>query len=153
MSAKFLNLSDPSLGGGHPITIWWSESQPDRMTLSINDPRFTEVDGTKPGLRVVFSSNPNSADYSPGNYNRCARVLRGLGMPAPAEDVPEHPRHLRYREHVKAAVATGAPVGAPVEAQAGHAPAAGSMATADAAVCDQCLCLVADLAKHEALVH
>src|SRR4051812_28700374 len=96
-SHTYLDLSNTEIGGGTPINLWWSADQPDRVHLAFQDPLFAEMDGTRPGLRVVFSSNPRSADYNPGNFNRCARRLRALGRPAPASDAPEYPRHLKRR--------------------------------------------------------
>ena len=42
------------------------------------------------------SSNPDSADYNPNNFNRLAGYLRGRGLPAP-NPVPEYPRRLDRR--------------------------------------------------------
>ena len=102
-----LNLADPNQDGGHPITLWWHPSQPDRVHLILSDPRFKDAVGQKPGLRLVLSCNPRSADYAPSNFNRAIRLLRAAGKPAPAQDVEEHPRHLRRREAVIAAVTEG----------------------------------------------
>ena len=79
------------------VTIWWDSSQPTRMHYTVNDPRFTDAAGERPGIRVVFSSDPKSADYNPNNINRCARALREEGKPAPKHDVPESSRRLRDR--------------------------------------------------------
>lgn len=94
------NLTVPTHGdyvtvGG--INVWWQASDPDRIHYVTNDATFTDTNGEHPGIRVVFSSNPRSADYSPANFNRCARALRTEGKSAPAEDVPERSRRLRDR--------------------------------------------------------
>lgn len=76
---------------------WWDEKQPDRIHITNSDDRFLDDHGVKPGLRIVFSSNPRSADYNPNGYNRVARALRAVGAPAPAEDVPLRSRKLKDR--------------------------------------------------------
>jgi hypothetical protein len=84
------------------FTIWWSDTQPDRIHLTLSrDERFTDEHGGKPGIRVVFSSNPRSADYNPATFNRLARALDAAGKEAPAE-VPVHSRKLADRPKVVA---------------------------------------------------
>jgi hypothetical protein len=78
------------------FTLWWREDEPDRIMLNTGDPRFTEEDGTRPGLWITFSENSRSADYNPGNYNRFVRFLRGQGIAAPPE-APVRSRRLRDR--------------------------------------------------------
>lgn len=79
------------------VTIWWDSKQPTRIHYTTNDPRFADAAGEKPGIRIVFSSDPKSADFNPNNFNRCARALRAAGKPAPPRDVPEGSRRLRDR--------------------------------------------------------
>lgn len=67
--------------------------------MATNDPLFTDEQGDRPGIRVVFSSNPRSADYNPATFNRLARALDAAGVAAPSP-VPVHPRHLRHRDGV-----------------------------------------------------
>lgn len=148
-TTKYVDLGDESQGGGHTASIWWSEKQPDRMTLTINDPRITAADGTKPGLRVVFSANPKSADYSPSNYNRCRRLLKKIGAPHPAEDIPEHPRHLRYRDAVIADVFGDAGASAPAHS----VTSSDDDVLANAVECPKCFSLVTDLDGHEEALH
>lgn len=93
---KFITVGDVP---GSPFNIFWQPSQPDRIHMATNDERFVDEDGGKPGIRVVFSSNPRSVDYNPSTFNRLARALAVAGAAAPAE-VPIHPRHLRYRDAV-----------------------------------------------------
>jgi hypothetical protein len=145
--STYLDLADAGTGGGHQITLWWSETQQDRIHLVLTDPRLIDSEGEKPGLRLVLSSNPRSADYSPANFNRCARVLRALGMPAPDQDVPEHPRHLRYRENVIKTVLGDQALTSSAMAREGYA-------VPDATdVCQTCWSYVADLEKHAEAVH
>ena len=134
---KYLDLASAETGGGHPINLWWHESQPDRIHLILADPRLVDAEGEKPGLRLVLSCNPKSADYSPANFNRCARVLRGLGMPAPDQDVPEHPRHLKFRDKVIAGAGGSVPL----------------VASTEAAVCPECVVLTPDLQAHLKVAH
>jgi len=89
--------------GQPPVNVWWDKKVPGAIHVATNDPRFTESDGSKPGLRAVFSANPGSADYNPGNFNRCARALKAAGCAAP-EEIEEHPRALAQREEVVASV-------------------------------------------------
>lgn len=83
--------------GGHPFNIFWQPAQPDRIHMATNDPTFTDQDQLRPGIRVVFSSNPRSADYNPATFNRLARALASAGAAAPPE-APVHRRHLRDRD-------------------------------------------------------
>lgn len=143
----YLDLADRSSGGGHQITLWWAASQPDRIHLVLTDPRLVDSKGEKPGLRLVLSSNPKSADYSPANFNRCARLLRSLDMPAPAEDVEEHPRHLRYRDKIIDTV---------LGADASMVPASKTPRAdvrEEAQVCPVCSSYVYDLEVHDAALH
>jgi len=88
---KFLKLND--------VTVWWAAHQPDRVHVTSGDPQFTDENGEKPGLRIVFSSNPKSADYNPGSFNRVARALADADIAAPPL-VEVRPRHLRYRDAI-----------------------------------------------------
>ena len=78
------------------FTVRWREDEPGRIILNTGDLRFSEEDGTRPGLWITFSANTRSADYDPKNYNRCVRFLRGQGIAAPPE-VPVRSRRLRDR--------------------------------------------------------
>lgn len=92
------------------FSAFWHHSQPDRIHLATKDPRFIDENGEKPGIRIVFSSNPASADYNPANFNRIARALRAIGAPAP-DDVPVASRKLKDRGGVvppKKGMTTGA---------------------------------------------
>jgi hypothetical protein len=80
------------------VTLWWRDDDPGRIHYTTNSPMFTDPNGDRPGIRVVFSSDPLSADYSPTNFNRASRALRAAGKPAPPPtDVPEPSRRLRDR--------------------------------------------------------
>ena len=94
-NTKFITAGD----SGHPFNIFWHPGQPDRIHMATNDSTFTDETGGKPGIRVVFSSNPRSVDYNPATFNRLARALKDAGAHAPSP-VPIHPRHLRYRDAV-----------------------------------------------------
>jgi hypothetical protein len=59
--------------------------------------RFTDEHGTKPGLHLIYDTNPGSADYNPAYFNRFGRKLREYGKVAPAEDVPLASRRLKDR--------------------------------------------------------
>jgi hypothetical protein len=76
--------------------VWWNADQPNEIHLVTSSPDFTDADGKRPGLWVSFSCNPKSANYSPANFNRCARLLAAKGHPAPAI-VEEHGRRLSGR--------------------------------------------------------
>lgn len=145
-SSSFINLLADDIGedGISSINIWWSEKEPDRIHLVIADTRLTEADGTKPGLRIVFSANPKSADYNPGNFNRCARLLREKGRPAPSADIDEHRRHLRYRDALIAQVGSGDNSGS---ASATKTP------PASANICSTCSAFVDDVDMHMGAIH
>jgi hypothetical protein len=93
----------------HPFTLWFDQKAGDSIHLTSGDPRFTDENHERPGLRVVFSSNPNSADYNPGNFNRCARVLKSAGKAAP-EEVPLESRRLADRSKVKVQLKSHGPL-------------------------------------------
>jgi hypothetical protein len=92
--------SDPK----HGMTVWWDQKNPDSIHLTTDDPRWTDENGERFGLRVVFSANPRSADYNPANFNRCARALVAAGKAAPVV-VPVHSRKLVDRAEVIAELA------------------------------------------------
>lgn len=144
----YLDLANAGTGGGHQINLWWSDTQPDRIHLVLTDPRLVDSNGEKPGLRLVLSSNPKSADYSPANFNRSARLLRSLGMPAPAEDVAEHPRHLRYRDSLIESVLEDNEGAAATASDDTHA-----VVPTGTKVCQVCWCYVSDLGQHMKASH
>jgi hypothetical protein len=83
-------------------TIRWEEPHSQaqhegRMHFQTTDGPFSNKDGDKPGLHLVFDSNPRSADYNPRYFNRCARALRAQQAYGPSADIEEHPRGLRNR--------------------------------------------------------
>ena len=80
------------------ITYYWDPAEPERIHLWIKDARFTDANGDHIGIWNVYSTNPNSADFSPSNFNRVARALRAEGRPAPEHDAPEDDRRLRSRK-------------------------------------------------------
>jgi hypothetical protein len=77
-------------------TVLWNPEQPDRIRLMINNPEMTDEDGERPGLQLVFSANPKSADYHPRYFNRAARFLGSLTLPHPRE-VPVRSRRIADR--------------------------------------------------------
>lgn len=76
------------------FTVHWME--PDRIVLKTGDPRITKPDGSRPGIWISASPNPDSANYDPNLFNRLAGILRDHGQPAP-DPVPEHDRRLDRR--------------------------------------------------------
>ena len=86
-------MAAPPLDGFY---VWFHEDTPDRIRLATNNPDIVGGDDGKPGLQIVFSSNPRSADYHPANFNRLARWLAAHGEPAP-EPVPVADRQLGRR--------------------------------------------------------
>lgn len=93
-------MAEPSEGGDYVkvtgATIWWKADTPDQIHLTFDDPDFTHPN-TQPGMRVVFSSNPNSANYHPANFNRCRAVLSKYGKSAPPDEAEEKDRRLDKR--------------------------------------------------------
>lgn len=78
------------------LNVWWNPSDPERIHLATNRTDIVDDAGEKPGLRIVFSSNPKSADYNPGNFNRISRWLADNEKPAPPL-VEKGSRRLRDR--------------------------------------------------------
>lgn len=87
-AGDYVTLSD--------VTLWMAPDAPNEIHMTSNDSDLKHPK-TGPGMRVVFSANPKSANYHPANYNRAAAVLRKYGKSAPAEDTPEGPRRLDKR--------------------------------------------------------
>jgi len=76
----YLDLADESTtGSGQPNILRWTARNLDRIHLILTHDRLTDSAGEKPGLRLVFSSTPKSADCSPANIDRCAHVVRSIG--------------------------------------------------------------------------
>jgi hypothetical protein len=117
------------------FTLWFDQKAGDSIHLTTGDHRFVDEHGERPGLRIVFSSNPNSADYNPGNFNRSARVLKAAGKAAP-DEIPLASRRLSDRPRVKAALQNPATRQEADPAQFGWK------------VCKQCGCLVLGLGSH-----
>ena len=76
--------------------VWWNPKQPDEIHLVTSDPLFHDGNGEREGLWVTFSSEPNSANYHPDNFNRCTRALQGAGKKHP-DLVPVEDRRLKLR--------------------------------------------------------
>ena len=68
-----------TLGG---VNVWWTPEHPDEMHVTSDDPDLNHPN-TEPGMRVVFSANPRSANYHPANFNRCRQMLIQHGKSAP----------------------------------------------------------------------
>lgn len=125
---NYLTVGDQQ---GHPFTLWWRENDPDRIHLTTNDPRFLDEHGSRPGIRIVVSSNPRSADYNPATFNRCSRALAAAGRPAPPE-VEVHSRKLAERP-------------------SGTTPSLAAAAPGSVDSCPGCFALVTDLEGHLAV--
>jgi len=79
---------------GLGFTVHWMSHG--RIVIKTGDPRITKPDGSRPGIWVTASSDPDSADYNPNLYNRLAGILRDNGQPAPGP-APEHSCRLDHR--------------------------------------------------------
>lgn len=90
-------MSDTYLTITEPLNLRWDGADRIIVTTHAADrSRFSDANGNRRGLQIVWSANPMSADYHPANYNRAARALRAAGVPAP-DEVPERSRRLRDR--------------------------------------------------------
>lgn len=89
----------PILDTTERVTVWQDPKDRTTIFVSVRNPLVTAEDGSRPGFMFRVSSNPRSADYNPGTFNRCVRLLRALDKDAPAE-VPIHTRELRSRPRV-----------------------------------------------------
>lgn len=78
------------------FNVFWQKTQPDRFHFATNDARFTDEKGERPGIRLVVSCNPRSADYNPATFNRLGRFFAEQGWDGPAQ-VPLHRRQLADR--------------------------------------------------------
>ena len=77
------------------FNVWWDDGDQIHLQLNEHDP-----DLPKGALWVTFSSNPDSGNYHPQNFNQCAEALRRHDKPAP-DSVPETPRDLDTRGFVQ----------------------------------------------------
>lgn len=68
-------VSYPEGGNYVEVTfrIFPDTAKPDRFHIATNSPKFVDENGQRPGLHLVVSSNPGSADYNPASYNRLVR--------------------------------------------------------------------------------
>jgi hypothetical protein len=122
---------DPRQGGIHLTTTQkWEDGSP----------MFTS-DDSGPGLHLIVNANPRSVDYNPRDYNRLARALRAAGKPAPAEDAPEFPRHLKKRPGVIAEL----------RAMEGAAVSRADLAAFGWTSCSGCGCLLAIGLEHKCI--
>lgn len=76
------------------FAVHWME--PNRIAIKTGDPQITRPDGSKPGIWVSASSDPDSANYDPSSFNRWAGILRDHDQAAP-DPVPEHSRRLDHK--------------------------------------------------------
>lgn len=82
------------------FNVFFDTSSTDRIHIASSDSRFTDSDGERPGIRLVVSSNPLSADYNPAVFNRIVRTFRdhpNLTLPDGFSEVPEKQRHIAHR--------------------------------------------------------
>lgn len=86
------------------LRIHWRPDDDTRINLYVDNPVFFDIrpGASGPGLWIVFSSNPDSADYHPKYFNRCVRALTAAGKNAPPE-CEEGPRRLGRRRRPDAA--------------------------------------------------
>ena len=143
---NYLNLAQIPAVLSAGIKLWWDEKQPDRIHLIFGGSLFADADGGREGLRIVFSSNPSSADYNPANFNRCARLLHSEGRPAPAP-VDEHSRTLAHRNQVISDA--GASQVPSLKRPRPMSGADNGVFLARALPCPACACLVVDLNVHD----
>lgn len=79
------------------FNVWWDG----RTAIMLQS---TNHDSDIPGetMAITFSSNQNSVNYHPVNFNKMAAALRLHGKHAPAP-IPDGPRELALRGYVHAA--------------------------------------------------
>ena len=85
-------MSDLSVDLDAKFRIFWHSTDPTKILLATDDAVFTGDDAGA-GLKIAFSSNPDSRDYNPRYFNRCVRLLEAEGKQAPAQ-VPETSRRI-----------------------------------------------------------
>jgi len=58
-------------------TVWWEPDKPNVIKLCIDDTRFVNDEGARPGLWISVKSSDRN------NWNRLARALAAAGQLAP----------------------------------------------------------------------
>ena len=76
--------------------IWWDREDPTRIMHTTQNPLFHSGQGESPGLWWTACSNPASADYNPGNFNRMRNALPDASLDAPPP-CPPGDRRLQSR--------------------------------------------------------
>lgn len=76
--------------------VVWLPNDPTRIRFMVSADEFTDENGEKAGMQLVFSTNVKSADYNPGYFNRAARWLAMHDLPHP-DEVPMKSRRLADR--------------------------------------------------------
>ena len=127
------------------FSVWWDPTQPERFRMAIADPTLVDENGEKPGLQVVFSANPKSADYNPASFNRFARRFRQQLGQGPA-DAPIHSRRLTARTQVIATLNGSLPTAAPT---APTAPPVQDPTQFGWATCPRCFSIVVQMDGHD----
>lgn len=79
------------------VTMHQDTTDPERVRMYIDDHRFTDANGEHPGIQVVFSAKPHSADYNPNNFNRVYTALADVAE-VQVKRVKEFSRLLRLRK-------------------------------------------------------
>jgi hypothetical protein len=79
------------------VTVHQDTSDPERIRMYIDHPDFTDENGERPGMQLVFAANPKSADFNPNNFNRAyAALAKKAGVQV--KRVKEFSRLLRLRK-------------------------------------------------------
>jgi len=93
MATSKSTTKNVQIGG---FNVWWDGKSEIILQSTTHD---SDIPGS--AMAVAFSSNPDSANYHPVNFNKMAALLRLHGKDAP-NAIPEAPRELALRGFVRA---------------------------------------------------
>jgi len=79
------------------IRMHQDTADPERVRMYIDHPKFTDANDEHPGMQIVFTARPQSADYNPNNFNRVYALLCDAAG-VPVQRVKEFSRLLRLRK-------------------------------------------------------
>ena len=83
------------------VRFYQDAKDPERIRMFVHWDGFTDQHGERPGMQLVFSANPKSADFNTNNFNRCYRALAAHAG-VKVKSVKERSRLLRLRrKHIE----------------------------------------------------
>lgn len=81
------------------VNVWFDETQPTEIHLTLNDPDLVHPESGKDGLHLAVSARPTSANFDPKTFNTLRALLAKFQKGHPAEPAVETiPRRLDARK-------------------------------------------------------